>query len=179
MPPAEYKGCGAPSGGARPRVFRNTDEGPMICVQDRAVICGGIIIGIIRQKTSAPLRRRSVSATRKAKVPPINTEITVPKPAVISEWRRAERVAGLARTSVKNPRLRSPPAVMPSKNSRATGASVISTATARMSDSSRPSDRLLLEFVATRLIPRQKALQISLCWHRHLPVPERDQRTSV
>ena len=101
MPPAECSGCGLPKGGASPSIFRIVEEGPANCIQASAVIWGGIIIGIIRQNTSAPLPRISLSATRKANPAPISTDRIVPPPAVISEWRIAVAVEGRASTFVR------------------------------------------------------------------------------
>ncbi len=65
-----------------PMAFKSALLGPVSCTQLRAVICGGIIIGIMKQNTNAALARISVSATKKAKAPPIKREIIVPRPAV-------------------------------------------------------------------------------------------------
>ena len=86
----------------------NTDDGPMIWVQDSAVIWGGIIIGIIRQNTSAALARRSVSATRNAKADPRTTETRVPNPAVTSECFSALSVDGWRSTSPASDRPTAP-----------------------------------------------------------------------
>ncbi len=162
-----------------PSVLRRTDDGPMIWVQDSAVICGGIIIGIMRQNTNAALARRFVNATRNANAAPSTSDTNVPNPAVTSECLSALKVEGCARTSAISARLGRPSSVTPSTKRRSTGASVRQIATTRMAESSRASDRLPPFVCVAPIIRRRKALRILLCWFPRWRGLRRDQKPST
>ena len=178
IPQAEWSGCGLPRGGAMPSVLSRTDEGPVICIQARAVICGGIIIGIIRQNTSAALARISVSATTKAKAAPMTMEINVPAPAVISECQSAVRVAGRVSTSVAWSSVNPPPRPNPSASRRSIGPSAIPATGNSNSEISRSGDRLI-EGRGRAVIGRRRPARSGPCSLPHRPGPWRDQTPSA
>ena len=66
MPPGPYSGCGCPGAGAIPSACSSVLFGPSRLIHASAVTCGAISSGIMKQKTSAFLARRSVNVTSSA-----------------------------------------------------------------------------------------------------------------
>ncbi|MNL25090.1 hypothetical protein D3C87_1465580 [compost metagenome] len=64
--------------------FKSALDGPVMPIQDRAVTCGGIIVGSMNKKPKAVLPRTSNSVSSSANPPPRMTAAIMPRIEVVS-----------------------------------------------------------------------------------------------